>query len=186
MIRTGAAWIHAFDDPRTAAGQGTSAVEIVEQLGRVPDVVVLPVGGGGCLAGIATYLRSKSDDVAIIGVEPHGAASLSAALVAGGPVTLDAIDPFVDGAAVKRIGALGHRVLASMGATVADHPEVRRQVARQGGTSHVPVLSVDDPLVVTPGTTHITHVDEGAICSEMLDLYQNCLLYTSPSPRDRG
>ena len=181
VIRTGAAWIHAFDDPRTAAGQGTSAVEIVEQLGRVPDVVVLPVGGGGCLAGIATYLRSKSDDVAIIGVEPHGAASLSAALVAGGPVTLDAIDPFVDGAAVKRIGALGHRVLASMGATVADHPEVRRQVARQGGTSHVPVLSVDDRIVVTPGTTHITHVDEGAICSEMLDLYQNEGIIAEPA-----
>ena len=121
------------------------------------------------------------DDVAIIGVEPYGAASLSAALAAGGPVTLEEIDPFVDGAAVKRIGALGHHALASMGATVADQPEVRRQVARQGGTSHVPVLSVDDPLVVTAGTTHITHVDEGAICSTMLDLYQNEGIIAEPA-----
>ena len=98
------------------------AHEIVEQLGRVPDVVVAPVGGGGCLAGMATYFRGLSEDVTIVGVEPTGAVSLSAALVNGGPVTLAEIDPFVDGAAVKRIGTIGHRVLSEMGATVTDHP----------------------------------------------------------------
>ncbi|MGV9859128.1 threonine ammonia-lyase IlvA [Gordonia sp. NPDC003425] len=178
VMRTGAAWIHAFDDPRTAAGQGTIAFEMVQQLGRVPDVVVVPVGGGGCLAGIATYLRARSESVAIVGVEPTGAVSLSAALVAGGPVTLDSIDPFVDGAAVKRIGALGYGVMAEMRASVTDHPVVR-EFAAAGGTA-APVLP-DEPFTPTPGSTRIMHVDEGAICSTMLDLYQNEGIIAEPA-----
>lgn len=176
VMRTGASWIHAFDDPRTAAGQGTIAHEIVEQLGRVPDVMVAPVGGGGCLAGIATYLRETGDDVAIVGVEPTGAASLAAALVSGGPVTLDSINPFVDGAAVKRIGNLGHGVLASMGATVAAH-DVYAEVASQPA---VPIID-QLPYAPAPGSTHITHVDEGAICSTMLELYQNEGIIAEPA-----
>ncbi|AZG43732.1 threonine ammonia-lyase IlvA [Gordonia insulae] len=177
VMRTGASWIHAFDDPRTAAGQGTIAYEIVEQLGRVPDVIVAPVGGGGCLAGVATYLRSRSDDVAIVGVEPTGAVSLTAALAAGGPITLETIDPFVDGAAVKRIGTIGYSVMADFGATITDHP-VLPVVAPEpavevfpDGVRHVP----------RPGSTHITHVDEGAICSTMLGLYQNEGIIAEPA-----
>ena len=176
VLRTGATWIHAFDDPRTAAGQGTIAFEIVDQLGRVPDVVVAPVGGGGCLAGMVTYFRARRPDVAIVGVEPTGAISLTAALVHGGPYTLPTIDPFVDGAAVKRIGSIGHGVLAGMGAAVSDHPAL----------AEVPVHSTtrvltDDPIEVHAGTTHITHVDEGAICSAMLELYQNEGIIAEPA-----
>ncbi len=177
VMQTGAAWIHAFDDPRTAAGQGTIAHEIIEQLGRVPDVVVAPVGGGGCLAGIATYLRAHSDDVAIVGVEPTGAISLSAALVAGGPVTLDTIDPFVDGAAVKRIGTIGHRVMSGMGATVGRHPVLDTL----GVATPAATILDDGPYVPAPGSTHITHVDEGAICSTMLELYQNEGIIAEPA-----
>lgn len=177
VMRTGASWIHAFDDPRTAAGQGTIAYEIVEQLGTVPDVVVAPVGGGGCLAGIATYFRSLSDDVAIVGVEPTGAVSLTAALAAGGPVTLDTIDPFVDGAAVKRIGSIGHRVMADLDATITEHPSLP-------GIAPKPQVGVLEDGVryrPRPGATHITHVDEGAVCSTMLALYQNEGIIAEPA-----
>lgn len=101
---SGALVVPPFDDPRTIAGQGTVAREIVDQLGRVPDRVVVPVGGGGLLAGMASWLRNESADVEIVGVEPAGAASMSAALRAGRPVTLEHIDGFVDGAAVRTVG----------------------------------------------------------------------------------
>ncbi|MFW0792914.1 threonine ammonia-lyase IlvA [Gordonia sp. CPCC 205515] len=177
VMRTGATWIHAFDDPRTAAGQGTIAYEIVEQLGRVPDVMVAPVGGGGCLAGIATYLRGRSDDVAVVGVEPTGAISLTAALAAGGPITLDEIDPFVDGASVKRIGSIGHGVMADLDATITNHPLLATLVPNPV----VPVTPSGVPYVPKPGTAHITHVDEGAICSAMLELYQNEGIIAEPA-----
>ncbi len=102
---SGATPVAAFDDPRTIAGQGTVASEILDQLGRAPDAVVVPVGGGGLIAGMLTLLAAKAPGVRILGAEPAGAACLAAALQAGEPVTLDSVDPFVDGAAVRRAGA---------------------------------------------------------------------------------
>ncbi|GAB19312.1 threonine dehydratase, partial [Gordonia effusa NBRC 100432] len=122
VLATGATWIHAFDDRRTIAGQGTIAVEIVEQLGKVPDLMISPVGGGGCLTGTTAYLRQSDANVRVVGVEPTGAVSLAAALVAGHPVTLDTIDSFVDGAAVKRIGTICAAQMAAAHASVAPHP----------------------------------------------------------------
>lgn len=101
---TGATLVPAFDDPRTVAGQGTVAREILGQLADPPDQIVVPVGGGGLLAGTLTYLRERHPDVRVIAVEPAGAASLAAALAAGAPTTLDTVEPFVDGAAVRRVG----------------------------------------------------------------------------------
>ncbi len=104
----GATLVPAFDDPRTIAGQGTVVREAFEQLADlgapVPDVVVVPVGGGGLLAGSVAWLRERHPGVHVIGVEPAGAASMAAALAAGEPVTLSEIDTFVDGAAVRRVG----------------------------------------------------------------------------------
>ena len=99
---TGTTLIPAFDDPRTIAGQGTVAKEIVAQLGRAPDAIVVPVGGGGLLAGTLAWLGGS--DVQVIGAEPLGAASMAAALEAGRPVPLEHLDPFVDGAAVRTVG----------------------------------------------------------------------------------
>ena len=101
----GAVLVPPFDDPRVIAGQGTVALEIVEQLGRPPDLLVVPVGGGGLLAGMAVAAAGLAPRPRIVGVEPAGAPSMRAALDAGGPVTLDSIDSFVDGAAVRRAGA---------------------------------------------------------------------------------
>jgi threonine dehydratase len=115
--------VPAFDDPRTVAGQGTVAREVVDQLGRSPDVVVVPVGGGGLLAGSVAWLRERHPSVRVIGVEPQGAACVAAAVAAGGPVTLDDIDTFVDGAAVRRAGDVTYPIIAAAGAelmTVAE------------------------------------------------------------------
>ncbi|MFC4565278.1 threonine ammonia-lyase IlvA [Nocardiopsis mangrovi] len=107
----------AFDDPRTIAGQGTVVKEVIEQLGRAPDAVVVPVGGGGLLAGTLTWLRETHPGVRVIGAEPLGAASMAAALQAGRPVELEHIDPFVDGAAVRRVGRYTHAIAAA-----GEHP----------------------------------------------------------------
>jgi len=103
--QTGAVLVPAFDDPRTIAGQGTVAVEIVEQLGFAPDVLVVPVGGGGLIAGASAWMGRRRPATRIVGVEPAGAASMAAALQAGMPTTLASTDPFVDGAAVATAGA---------------------------------------------------------------------------------
>jgi threonine dehydratase len=102
----GAVFVHPFDDPLTIAGQGTIARELIDELGAPPDVLVAAVGGGGLISGIASYLKTRYPSAAVIGAEPAGAPSMTAALRAGAVVTLDTIDTFVDGAAVKRVGEL--------------------------------------------------------------------------------
>ncbi|WP_054812276.1 threonine ammonia-lyase IlvA [Nocardia arizonensis] len=164
---TGATMVPPFDDTRTAAGQGTIAAEILDQLGAAPDLVIVPVGGGGCLAGIGTYLRARSPETAILGVEPTGAASMTAALVAGGPVTLPSIDPFVDGAAVRRIGAVPYQAAAAFGGSVVSH-------------ASLPLLTATDSPEGA-GSFRMMHVDEGAICTRMLDLYQNEGIIAEPA-----
>lgn len=98
-------FIHPFDDLNIIEGQGTVGVEILEDQPDI-DFVFVPVGGGGLSAGVGSYFKLNSPNTKIIGVEPEGAPSMTAALKAGHPVTLDAIDGFVDGAAVKRVGDL--------------------------------------------------------------------------------
>jgi len=101
----GMTFIPPFDDARIIEGQGTVAVEILEDLSEV-DYVFIPVGGGGLASGIGSYFKTFSPQTKIIGLEPEGAPSMLKALEAGHPVTLDHIERFVDGAAVKRIGDL--------------------------------------------------------------------------------
>lgn len=112
----GATVVEPFDARDTVIGQGTVAAEILTQLtsvGKSLDSVFVPVGGGGLLSGVASYLADMAPRTAIIGVEPAGAASLQAALAAGEPVTLEQLDPFIDGAAVKRIGDLPFHIVES-------------------------------------------------------------------------
>ncbi|HPD92195.1 MAG: threonine ammonia-lyase IlvA [Rhodobacter sp.] len=108
----GAHFLSPFDDEDVIEGQASVGVEIVEQLGRMPDVMVLPVGGGGLAAGVRRYFAALDAPTAFRYVEPLGGASLTAALRAGGPVTLPRVDSFVDGAAVARIGARPFAALA--------------------------------------------------------------------------
>ncbi|ARO15678.1 threonine dehydratase [Ketogulonicigenium robustum] len=93
-----------YDDIDVILGQSTVAAEVVDQLGRAPDVMLVPVGGGGLAAGTTSYMRAMKADTSFRFVEPTGAASLTAAVAEHGPVTLNKVDGFVDGAAVARIG----------------------------------------------------------------------------------
>lgn len=102
---SGATPVPAFDDVRTIAGQGTVAAEVLDQLPSPPDAVVVPVGGGGLLAGVLALLADRSPATRVLGAEPAGAASMAAALDAGGPVDLPDLDGFIDGAAVRRVGS---------------------------------------------------------------------------------
>lgn len=120
---TGAVKVHAFDDERTITGQGTVAVEIVDQLGKAPDVLLVPVGGGGLLSGCLTYLRERWPGTRVIGVEPSGAASMQAGLWAGHPVQLDSIDTFADGVAVSKAGATTLPIIQRFGCEWATVPE---------------------------------------------------------------
>ncbi len=146
VARTGATLVPPYDDLRTMAGQGTIAVEILQQLESEPDLVIVPVGGGGCISGITTYLAERTTKTSVLGVEPAGAASMLAALATGEPVVLDHVDQFVDGAAVARAGALPYAVLSAAGDMVS-----------------------------------VTSVDEGAVCTAMLDLYQNEGIIAEPA-----
>lgn len=97
-------FLSPFDDDDVIEGQATVAVEVLDQLGHAPDLVILPVGGGGLAAGVTQFLRIEAPQVAFRFVEPKGGASLTAALAAQEPVTLKRVDNFVDGAAVARVG----------------------------------------------------------------------------------
>ncbi|WP_183563686.1 threonine ammonia-lyase IlvA [Mucilaginibacter sp. SP1R1] len=102
-------FIPPFDNYRIIEGQGTVGVEILQDL---PDVeaVIMPIGGGGLAAGTGTYLKQQVPGVYLIGVEPEGAPSMLKAMEHGEPITLPEIDRFVDGAAVKRVGALTYDI----------------------------------------------------------------------------
>lgn len=144
-----AIFIEPFDARDTVTGQGTVAAEVVSQLsamGKSLDTIVVPVGGGGLAAGIISYLADMSPNTKVAAIEPKGAASLTAAFAEGEPVTLETVDPFVDGAAVKRIGVVPFSILQS----------------------NRDRLSWDT-------------VSEGAVCTALLNLYQNEGIIAEPA-----
>ncbi|MDF0725732.1 threonine ammonia-lyase IlvA [Cytobacillus sp. S13-E01] len=98
------AFIHPFDDYDVIAGQGTVAVEILNDADEPIDYVFASIGGGGLVSGIGTYFKSISPLTKLVGVEPSGAASMKESIMQSNVVTLDHIDKFVDGAAVKTVG----------------------------------------------------------------------------------
>lgn len=100
----GAWFLSPFDDEDVIEGQASVGVEIIRQLGRAPDMVILPAGGGGLASGVTSYFSEAAPETRFRYVEPAGGTSLAAALAAGAPVTLRRINSFVDGAAVARIG----------------------------------------------------------------------------------
>jgi threonine dehydratase len=102
--RSGAFFIHPFDNRDVIVGQGTLGVEITQQLGAAPGIIFLPVGGGGLAAGVAAVVKAVYPEVRVIGVEPADAASMHAALGAGQPVDIGTTGIFADGVAVRKVG----------------------------------------------------------------------------------
>ena len=99
----GYTFIHPFDDPDVAAGQGTIAMEIVKDLPLV-DIILVPVGGGGLATGVSALAKMLKPNIKVIGVEPEGAACLKASFEAGHVVTVPSINTIADGTAVKTPG----------------------------------------------------------------------------------
>jgi len=99
----GRTYVHAFDDYRVMAGQGTIGLEIMEDMPGV-DTVVVPIGGGGLISGIATAVKAKEPDVRVIGVQAAGASSVAESLRKGERVELDGVDTIADGIATRTTG----------------------------------------------------------------------------------
>lgn len=103
--KEGAVFVHPFDDEIVISGQGTVGKELFDELSGKIDFCFCPVGGGGLISGVGTYLKEKNKKIKVIGVEASGAAGMYESLKKGRVVTLDKIDPFVDGTAVKTVGS---------------------------------------------------------------------------------
>lgn len=103
-------FIHPYDDPDVIAGQGTVGMEIMQQCEEEPEAIFVPVGGGGLIAGVATYIKYLYPNIKVIGVEPDDAASMHDALKANQRVVLDQVGIFADGVAVKQVGEETFRV----------------------------------------------------------------------------
>ena len=112
--QNGAHFLSPFDDLDVIEGQASVACEILDEMPSPPDLVVLPVGGGGLSAGIVCYFSEVAPDTAFRFIEPLGGASLAAALTARQPVTLPIVNTFVDGAAVARVGEATYAALANV------------------------------------------------------------------------
>lgn len=173
---TNALVVSAFDDPLTIAGQGTIAQEIHGQLAQDPDVIVVPVGGGGLLAGIVAYTSVHMPGTTVVGVEPAGAASMMAAMAAGRPVTLSNIDSFADGAAVRRAGDITYEMLSQHDLPLFTVPEGRAAtemldlyqvegiIAEPAGalaSAAVGPTGSDAPVTLAPGSTAVCLVSGG-------------------------
>lgn len=118
-----AAFIPPFNDPKIIAGQGTVGKEILDDASFDIDYLLLPVGGGGLSAGVGSYFSEKSPNTKLIGIEPEGAPAMKTSIEKGEVVTLDHIDKFVDGAAVKKVGSITFEICREVLDRVITVPE---------------------------------------------------------------
>ena len=108
--QSGKTFIPPFDDPKIIEGQGTIGYEILQQAKQPLDYIFVPIGGGGLASGIGSYIKRMSPSTKVIGVEPAGAPCMKTAIEKGEIVELEHIDKFVNGAAVKKAGALTYEI----------------------------------------------------------------------------
>ncbi|MCX8046484.1 MAG: threonine ammonia-lyase IlvA [Anoxybacillus gonensis] len=149
-------FIHPFDDEAVIAGQGTVGVEILNDCEEPIDYVFASIGGGGLISGVGTYIKSISPATKLVGVEPEGAPSMKKSFEAKEVVTLSEIDPFVDGAAVKRVGEKTFALAKEMVDDIVVVPE---------GKACTTILQLynENAIVVEPA---------GALPVAALDLYK--------------
>ncbi|KIQ94069.1 L-threonine dehydratase biosynthetic IlvA [Anoxybacillus thermarum] len=149
-------FIHPFDDEAVIAGQGTVGVEILNDCEEAIDYVFASIGGGGLISGVGTYIKSISPATKLVGVEPEGAPSMKKSFEAEEVVTLSEIDPFVDGAAVKRVGEKTFALAKEMVDDIVIVPE---------GKACTTILQLynENAIVVEPA---------GALPVAALDLYK--------------
>jgi len=151
--RTNAVFVHPFNDEKVIEGQGTIALEILEQSDEVLDYLLVAVGGGGLISGVGSYFKSLSPHTKIIAVEASGSAALDASFKAKESIKLNAIDSFADGIAVKAVGDLTFKICQEV---------VDQNVLVPEGKICSTILSLynDDAIVVEPaGAVSIAALD---------------------------
>ena len=172
----GMTFIPPFEDYRIIEGQSTVGVEILEDLSQV-DYLFLPIGGGGLGSGVGSYFKTFSPNTHLIGLEPEGAPAMFESFKAGYPVTLDNIDRFVDGAAVKRVGDLTYRICKEVLDDVHLIPEGKV-------CSTILKLYNEDAIVVEPaGALSISALDDYAEHIKGKNVV--CIVSGSNNDRDR-
>jgi len=148
-------FVHPFDDYKIIEGQGTVGLEILQDQSEI-DFIFLPIGGGGLASGVGTYFKTFSPKTTIIGLEPEGAPAMYESLKAGEPITLENIDRFVDGAAVKRIGDITFSICKDVLKEV-------HLVAEGKACTTILKLYNEDAIVVEPaGALSIAALDDYA------------------------
>lgn len=121
--RTGKTFVHPFDDPKVIEGQATVGLEILQQTENPLDYLFVPIGGGGLASGLSAVFGRLSPRTKIIGVEPEGAPAMKRSISKGVNTTLDSIETFVDGAAVRRVGDLNFSICKEALTEVITVPE---------------------------------------------------------------
>jgi len=174
----GLAFLHPFDNEDVIAGQGTMGLEILEQTPGV-EAIVVPVGGGGLIAGIGTVVKARAPSVKVIGVEPEHAASLTAALAARRPETVKLEATLADGLAVAKVGehsfALAQRVVdatvtvdeASIALAILRLIELEKSVVEGAGAAPLAAF-IADKLPELRGRTVVLTLCGGNIDTNML------------------
>jgi len=158
----GLTYVHPFDDPDLIAGQGTLGLEVVQDFPEV-ELVVVPIGGGGLLSGVAMAVKAAKPDVRVVGVESSGAPAMKRSVEAGRRITLDEVDCVIDGLRVKRVGEHTRSVVARFVDEIVTLPDARifdavlwimtRAKLVAEGAAASPVAALLEGLVAaSPGT----------------------------------
>ena len=181
----GYTFIHPFDDPAVATGQGTIAMEIIKEL-PVVDYILVPVGGGGLATGVSTLAKLLNPKIKVIGVEPEGANCLQESVKAGKVLTLDHVSTIADGTAVKTPGSRIFPYLQKNLDDIITVPDEELVVAFLDMVENHKMVVENSGLLTVAALKHLD-VKGKKIVSILsggnMDVI-TCLLYTSPSPRD--
>ena len=168
--REGLIYIHPFDDPDLIAGQGTVALEILEDFPEV-ELVVVPIGGGGLISGVSMALKSRRPDITVIGVESSGAPAMKESVEAGHCITLDEVDCVIDGLRVKKVGEHTHSVVSRFVDDIVTLPDAeifdavlwlmtRAKLVAEGAAA-APVGALLQGLIDAPPGTRVVCVLSG-------------------------
>ena len=166
----GLTYIHPFDDPELIAGQGTVGLEIIEDFPEA-EVVVVPIGGGGLISGIAMALKSVKPGIRVIGVESSGAPAMKLSVEAGHRITLDTVDCVIDGLRVQRVGEHTRSIVSRFVDEIVTLPDrqifdailwvMARMKLVPEGAAAAPVGALLEGLIDAPPQTPVVAVLSG-------------------------